>query len=178
MQSGRTLPFGQPGSVLAVRQCTGADPTAFPAVAGSSTLRQLDPTNVLYHAHSGLRYLVLLAGLLALIVFAYGLIARRPVRSAPALTATFAALVDLQLVLGFGLFFGGIFYDALVGHMVMMILAAVAANGAATLAPRAETERRELAIRLGGVIIALVCIVLGIMAIGRSVLGSAPATVM
>jgi hypothetical protein len=133
---------------------------------------------VLYHAHSGLRYLVLLAGLLALIVFAYGLITRRPVRAAPALTAAFAGLLDLQLFLGFGLFFGGIFYTALVGHMVMMILAAVAANGAAILAPRAATKRQELAMRLAGVIIALVCIVIGIVAIGRTVLGSAPATVM
>lgn len=133
---------------------------------------------MLYHAHSGLRYLILLAGILALIVFAYGLITRRPVRAAPALTAAFAGLLDLQLFLGFGLFFGGIFYNALVGHMVMMILAAVAANGAAILAPRATTERQELAMRLAGVIIALVCIVIGIVAIGRTVLGSAPATVM
>lgn len=134
--------------------------------------------NMLYHAHSGLRYLVLLAGLLALLVFAYGLITRRPVRGASGYTIAFTGLLDLQLVLGFGLFFGGIFYNALVGHMVMMIIAAVAANGAAVLAPRATTERQELVMRLAGVVIALACIVFGIMAIGRSVLGSYPATIM
>ena len=134
--------------------------------------------NMLYHAHSGLRYLVLLAGLLALLVFAYGLITRRPVRGAPGFTAAFAGLLDLQLVLGFGLFFGGIFYDAVMGHMVMMILAAVAANGSAILAPRATTERQELVMRIAGVVIALACIVIGILAIGRSVLGSAPATIV
>ncbi|HEU6451610.1 MAG TPA: hypothetical protein VFT57_09340 [Gemmatimonadaceae bacterium] len=134
--------------------------------------------NALYHAHSGLRYLILLAGLVALLAFAYGLITRRPVRGASALTATFTALVDLQLLLGFGLFFGGIVYDALMGHMVMMILAAIAANGSAILAPRATTERQELIMRLAGVVIALVCIVIGILAIGRSVLGSAPATII
>jgi hypothetical protein len=134
--------------------------------------------NMLYHAHSGLRYLVLLAGLLALLVFAYGLITRRPVRGASGYTIAFTGLLDLQLVLGFGLFFGGIFYNALVGHMVMMIIAAVAANGSAILAPRATTERQELVMRLAGVIIALACIVFGIMAIGRSVLGSYPATIM
>lgn len=134
--------------------------------------------NMLYHAHSGLRYLVLFAGLLALLVFAYGLITRRPVRGASGYTIAFTGLLDLQLVLGFGLFFGGIFYNALMGHMVMMIIAAVAANGAAVLAPRATTERQELVMRLAGVIIALACIVFGIMAIGRSVLGSYPATVM
>lgn len=134
--------------------------------------------NMLYHAHSGLRYLVLLAGLLALLVFAYGLMTRRPVRGASGYTIAFTGLLDLQLVLGFGLFFGGIFYNALVGHMVMMIVAAVAANGAAVLAPRATTERQELVMRLAGVVIALACIVFGIMAIGRSVLGSYPATIM
>ncbi len=134
--------------------------------------------NMLYHAHSGLRYLVLLAGLLALLVFAYGLITRRPVRGASGYTIAFTGLLDLQLVLGFGLFFGGIFYNALMGHMVMMIIAAVAANGSAILAPRATTERQELVMRLAGVIIALACIVFGIMAIGRSVLGSYPATIM
>jgi hypothetical protein len=132
----------------------------------------------LYHAHSGLRYLVLLTGIVALVVFAYALITRRPVRAASALTATFTGLLDLQLLLGFGLFFGGIFYNALMGHMVMMILAAVAANGSAILAPRATTERQELVMRLAGVIIALACIVIGILAIGRSVLGSAPATIV
>ena len=134
--------------------------------------------NALYHAHSGLRYLVLLAGLVALLVFAYGLITRRPVRGASGFTAAFTGLLDLQVVLGFGLFMGGIVYDALVGHMVMMILAAVAANGSAILAPRARTERQELVMRMAGVVIALVCIVIGILAIGRSVLGSAPPTIV
>jgi hypothetical protein len=133
---------------------------------------------MLYHAHSGLRYLVLLTGVVALLVFAYGLITRRPVRGTSALTAAFTGLLDLQLLLGFGLFFGGIFYNAVMGHMVMMLLAAVAANGSAILAPRATTERQELVMRLAGVIIALACIVIGILAIGRSVLGSAPATIV
>lgn len=134
--------------------------------------------NALYHAHSGLRYLVLLTGLVALLVFTYGLFGRQPVRAAPSLTAAFTGLLDLQVMLGFGLFFGGIVYDALVGHMAMMLLAAVAANGAAIMAPRATTWRRELAIRLGGVVISMVCIVIGMLAIGRSVLGSYPATIV
>jgi hypothetical protein len=134
--------------------------------------------NALYHAHSGLRYLVLLAGLLALLVFAYGLITHRPVRGAPGFTAAFTVLLDVQFVLGFGLFLSGIVYDALMGHIGMMILAAVGANGPAIQAPRAATERQELAVRLAGVVVALVCIVIGILAIGRSVLGSAPATIV
>lgn len=134
--------------------------------------------NALYHAHSGLRYLVLLAGLIALLVCAYGLITRRPVRTARGFTAAFTGLLDLQIVLGLGLFFGGIVYDALMGHVAMMLLAAVAAHGSAILAARATTERQELVIRIAGVVIALACIVIGILAIGRSVLGSAPATIV
>lgn len=134
--------------------------------------------NALYHAHSGLRYLILLAGVAALLVFTAGLITGRPVRGSSAFTTAFAGLLDLQLLLGFGLFFGGIFYTAVMGHMVMMLLAAVAAHGSAILARRSETERQELVIRLAGVVIALVCIVIGILAIGRSVLGSAPATIV
>lgn len=133
---------------------------------------------MLYQAHSVLRYLVLLAGVVALLAFAYGLITRRHVCGTSAFTAAFTGLLDLQILLGFGLFFGGIFYDAVLGHMVMMILAAIAANGSAILAPRATTERQELVMRIAGVIIALACIVIGIMAIGRSVLGSAPATIV
>jgi hypothetical protein len=133
---------------------------------------------VLYHAHSGLRYLVLLTGVVALLVFAYGLITRRPVRGASRYTAAFAGLLDLQILLGFGLFFGGIFYTAVMGHMAMMIIAAVAAHGSSILAPRATTERQELVMRIAGVVIALVCIVIGILAIGRSVLGTAPATIV
>jgi hypothetical protein len=130
--------------------------------------------NVLYQAHSGLRYLVLLVGVVALLAFAYGLASRRPVRAARALSSAFAGLLDLQLLLGLGLVLGGIFYGALVGHLVMMGLAVVAAHVSAVMARRATDERRALAIRLVGVLLALLCIVGGITAIGRGVLGSAP----
>ena len=45
-----------------------------PGRATPPILRQPHSTDMLYHAHSGLRYLILLVGLLALVVFAYGLI--------------------------------------------------------------------------------------------------------
>lgn len=129
--------------------------------------------NILYHAHSGLRYLVLLVALTALIALAYSLAAGRAVRVAHALAAAFAGLLDLQILLGIGLVLGGIFPDAVVGHLVMMVLAAVATHAASLIAQRASNERRALSIRLGGVALAVVLIVSGIMVIGRSVLGSA-----
>ena len=132
--------------------------------------------NVLYQAHSGLRYLVLLVGLLALVALVYGVATRRPVGAARALTGAFTGLLDLQILLGIALVIGGIFYGALMGHLVMMLVAAGIAHAASIMAKRAPDERRALTMRLIGVLGALLCIVAGITAIGRSVIGSAPAT--
>jgi hypothetical protein len=133
--------------------------------------------NLLYQAHSGLRYLVLLAGIVAALVFAYGLIARRPVGAARGLTSAFTGLLDLQILLGLGLVIGGVFYGALIGHLVTMLLAAVAAHVSAVMARRATDERRALVIRLVGVVLTLALIAAGITAIGRGLFASAPMTV-
>jgi len=132
--------------------------------------------NTLYHAHSGLRYLVLLAALAALIALAYALATGRAVRAASRFAAAFAGLVDLQILVGIGLVIGGIFPDAVVGHLIMMVFAAVVTHASSIIGQRSSSERRELVIRLAGIVIALALIVGGIMAIGRSVLGTAPLT--
>ena len=133
--------------------------------------------NILYHAHSGLRYLVLLAALAALVSLAYALAMGRMDRSARVLPIAFTGLLDLQVLLGIGLVIGGVFPDAAVGHLVMMVLALVVTHGASVLAKRASTERREMTFRLVGIVLALLLIAGGIMALGRSVLGSAPMNV-
>ena len=130
--------------------------------------------NILYHAHSGLRYLVLLAALAALVALAYGLATGRAVRAAQRLSTTFTGLLDLQILLGLGLAFGGIFPDAVIGHLVCMVLAAAATHGSSIVGRRSSSERSELAIRLGGIAVALLLIVVGIIAIGRGVFGSRP----
>lgn len=132
--------------------------------------------NTLYHAHSGLRYLVLIAAVAALIALTYGVSTGRAVRAASVLAATFAGLLDLQILLGVGLVIGGIFPDAVVGHLILMVFAAVVTHASSIVGQRSSSERRELLIRLGGVTIALALIVGGIMAIGRGVLGTAPLT--
>jgi uncharacterized membrane protein YphA (DoxX/SURF4 family) len=86
----------------------------------------------------------------------------------------FAGLLDLQILLGAALVLGGRFPDAVVGHLVLMLLAAVVAHGSSIVARRSADERREVVIRLAGVALSLLLIVGGIMAIGRSVFGSAP----
>jgi hypothetical protein len=59
----------------------------------------------------------------------------------------------------------------------MMVIAVVVAHGASIIAGRASTERREQVVRLVGIVLALGVIIGGIMALGRSVLGSAPMTI-
>lgn len=124
----------------------------------------------LYHAHSGLRYLVLLAGLLAVLYLAFGLVTRRPYdRGARVLGAAFTGTLDLQVVLGILLLFVRPFYGALMGHVVMMILAAIAAHGAAVYARGRPDDRQRYGVSLAGVAVALALIVGGIMSIGRGV---------
>lgn len=132
--------------------------------------------NALFHAHSGLRYLVLLAAIVAIVVLAYALATGRSVRAAQRTASVYTGLLDLQIVIGIALVFMGLFPDAVIGHLAMMLFAAVVVHATAIFGRRASNEHRELAFRLGGVVVSLVLIVGGIMAIGRSVLGSAPPT--
>jgi heme A synthase len=133
--------------------------------------------NALFHAHSGLRYLVLLAAFAAIVALAYGLATKRPTRATRVLPAAFTGLLDLQILLGLALFMAGLFPDAVVGHLVVMLLAAAVAHGSSIVARRAADDRRELVIRLAGIVLSIVLIAGGIMAIGRGVFGSAPPSV-
>ncbi|HEY4216691.1 MAG TPA: hypothetical protein VGM67_06105 [Gemmatimonadaceae bacterium] len=132
--------------------------------------------NILYHAHSGLRYLVILAALGALVALGYGLATGRNVKRAFTLAAVFTGVLDLQIVLGIGLVVGGIFPEIVVGHFVMMVVAAGVTHGSGIIGRRSATERRELIVRLCGVTLALLIIAGGIMALGRGALTSAPMT--
>ena len=127
----------------------------------------------LFHAHSGLRYLVLLVAAIAVVSGALALRTERPTTSRDrVLMAVFTGLLDLQLLLGVGMIVAGILYPALIGHIAMMLLAVVVAHAASVLARKAPDPRRAHAMRLAGVLGALVLILGGIMAIGRSILGS------
>ena len=81
----------------------------------------------LFYVHSGLRYLVLLVGLIAGGYFATGLALKWPVgRPVRILGSSFAGLLDLQVLVGILLLGSGWpFYPALWGHLTMMLLAAV-----------------------------------------------------
>lgn len=127
----------------------------------------------LYHAHSGVRYLVLLMALVVIVLAAHGLASRRAATRADRITmSVFTGVLDLQVLLGLGLIVAGIFYGALMGHLMMMILAVVAAHAAGAMARKSSDHRRAHLLRLAGAGLALLLIIGGVMAIGRSPLES------
>lgn len=129
-------------------------------------------TETLFTIHSYVRYLVLLAGLGAIVTAIIGWgTAGLPPRAERALSGAFIGLLDLQIVLGVLLLLTGFaFYGALTGHLFMMILAAAAAHGASVMARRREPARSGSPARTIGFMISLLFIVGGIMAIQRSII--------
>jgi vacuolar-type H+-ATPase subunit I/STV1 len=131
--------------------------------------------NILFHAHSGLRYLVLLVGLVALAYFLSGLVAKRPVgKGVRVLGAIFSGLLDLQMVLGLIMVAMGRYYPRLIGHIVLMVLAIGVTH--ALLAINRKRPNPGYLLPLIAVGAALVLIVGGILAIGRGVFTTTPFT--
>jgi len=129
--------------------------------------------NMIYYAHSGLRFLVLLLALVALVVLARGLMGRRPYDGAArGVMSAFVGSLHLQLVLGIVMVVMGRFYPALIGHMVTMVLAVGAATMMSAWARRSTEAERGYKMALAGVVVSLVLIVVGISAIGRHPLES------
>jgi hypothetical protein len=125
----------------------------------------------LLHAHSGLRYLVLLAGAAALVYALVGLATgRRYDKGMRATGAAFAGLLHLQVLLGLILLLVGTYYPALIGHIVLMIGAAVAAQLPLSLMKRRPPEERSYLPHAIGTGVALLFIWAGVMAIGRGLL--------
>ena len=125
--------------------------------------------DALFHAHSGLRFLVLLAAVAALVVQAMGVFGHREYGRASRISmAAFAGLLDLQVLLGIAMVVLGCFYGALMGHLMMMVLAAAALHGCSVYARKQADPRRAHTVGLVGVVLALLLIVGGISAIGRT----------
>lgn len=124
----------------------------------------------LFHAHSGLRYLVLLAGIIALGYFLYGQLRSQPfTRPAPAVLAALIGLVDLQIVLGLVLYFGGRTAPGILAHLTLMVGAAVVLHLASVIRKRRSSQVAGFGLPLASVALAMALIVAGILSIGRSV---------
>ena len=107
----------------------------------------------IFHAHSGLRFLVLLGTVVALLVHALGVFGRQPYgRPSRISMAVFGRLLDLQILLGIVMVVLGCFYGALMGHLLMMVLAAVAAHACGGYAKKQADARRAHTVGLVGVV--------------------------
>lgn len=126
----------------------------------------------LFYAHSGLRYLVLLAGVATLGYAAFGLVTRRPVgRPMRILASVFVGSLDLQILLGIALLFSGGFGAGVAGHFLPVVFAAAVAHVVFSVMRRRPPEKRSFAPYLVAALISLTLIVLGVLALGRPIVG-------
>ncbi len=128
---------------------------------------------MLFAAHSGLRFLVLVGGLFVVLYAAVGFFGKREYSPAMArLSAVFTGLIHLQLLTGFVVLFTRPFYTAIIGHLFAMLLAAAVAQLTTSVVRRRPAEAKTYGPHLVGAILALVFMAAGIVAIGRGVLES------
>jgi hypothetical protein len=120
----------------------------------------------LFHAHSGIRFLILLFGAVNVVVLGLGIAQKKPFEKIHrVLGSIFTGSLHLQVVLGLAMVAMGRYFPALIGHMAMMILAAVIAQATSSINRRSKNP--NLVLPLLGVVVALLCITGGLMAIGR-----------
>jgi heme A synthase len=127
----------------------------------------------LLHAHSGLRYIILAAGLLVLIVALFGVMQKKPYSKLMRVSASiFAGTLHLQVLLGFVLLMSGRFYPALIGHIFLLLMAAVVAQIPVSVLRRRPMEERTYMPHLIGTAVTLGLIWAGVASIGRGLLES------
>ena len=117
-----------------------------------------------FHLHSGLRYLVLLAGAIALVYFAFCVATKRPFdKVGRIIGASYSGFVQLQVLVGIVVLVTRGYYPALIGHIVMMVLAVGAIQGCLS-ANRRRTPPGYV-LPLVGTLVSLLFIVGGVLAI-------------
>ncbi|CAN5747818.1 hypothetical protein BH23GEM10_BH23GEM10_08790 [soil metagenome] len=127
-------------------------------------------TEFLHGLHGGIRYLVLLAGVIAVVAAALGWGRGNAVSWERAAMGAFVGLLDAQVLIGIALLLMWPFQPVLIGHITMMVLAAVVAHAGSVIARRRPPERQASGVRLAAIAIALVLIVGGILAIQRPII--------
>ncbi len=127
---------------------------------------------MLLSAHSGLRYLVLLLGLVVIAYAAHGMITKRPYdRRMRILATAFTGTLDLTVLLGLVNLFTRTFYPQLAGHLTRMVLAAAISHVVSVVQRRRPLEQRTYAPHVVGTLVVLAIISFGILAIGRPIVG-------
>ena len=127
----------------------------------------------MYAAHSGIRFLVLLAGLVVVLYGLWGLAGKRPYTPLMGrLASAFTGLLDLQILIGVGVLFTRPFGTQLIGHLMMTVLAAVVAHVTTSVVRKRPEDQKTFGPHVAGAALALALIAGGIMAIGRGVFQS------
>jgi len=127
---------------------------------------------MLLYAHSGLRYLVLLAGVLVLGYAGYGQATKREYdKTMRILAAVFTGTIDLTALVGVAHLFNGVFYRQLSGHIASMVLAVTVAHVVSAVMKRRPIEERTFLPHIVATMVVLALVSAGIMAIGRPILG-------
>ncbi len=126
---------------------------------------------IVFYTHSGLRYLVLLAAIAAVVYLLVGTLRHGPFdKLAKILTGAFVGLLDLQVLVGIVLFLMTPTSSQVLGHVVMMLAAATVGHVANIMNKRRDEPSWGVA--LVGVALSLLLILGGIMAIGRPIFGT------
>lgn len=128
---------------------------------------------MLLHLHSGLRYLVLLAGL-ALVVYALrGVALKQPHdRTMKRLAITFRSLMDVTLFSGIVMVTVGYNFNADAGmHVVLMVLATVVSHVVPAVMRRRKQEQRTLMPYAVATAVVVALVIVGTLSLGRPAFG-------
>jgi len=130
-------------------------------------------SNFVLNAHSGLRYLILLGGILTVLYATYGAVSGRPYdKIVRILASIFVGTLHLQILLGLLLILSGLFSSTLIGHIFMMVFAAASAQIPVSVMRRRPQEAKSYLPHAVGALVALGLIWFGVTAIGRPLVGS------
>ncbi len=123
----------------------------------------------LLQIHSGVRWLVLVAGVLALLRSAWGWVGGRPfARLDQTLGSIYMGLVDLNVLLGIVVLVNrwGNLSRAAEMHPLVMILAAIVIHAARRLG-RTRDDKTRHGYQAGGVLASLILILIGIQLVAQ-----------
>jgi len=127
---------------------------------------------IAFYAHSGFRYLALLAGLAVIGYGVWSLATKRPHdQRLYNVAASYRLLMDLTLFLGVALLFSGRFYPAVGTHIVLMILATVIAHIVPMVMRKREPEERTVMPYIVATAVSLGLVVVGTVMLGRPPVG-------
>lgn len=123
------------------------------------------------HAHSGVRYVVVALAVAVLVYATYGAVTKRPYdKPMRILGSSFAGSFHLQILLGIALGLTGRFRPQVMGHVMMMLFAAAAAQIPVSVMRRRAPEQRSYLPHVAFTLVAMALAYAGVAAIGASLL--------